>query len=82
MEFGDSYRMFVNWWANVVEPTDVKLYIGTPVYRINEWNDERAISKQMYYNGTTSELVAKSTVMSYTIIPVWRPVDSLPGEWA
>ncbi len=59
MEFGDSYRMFVNWWANVVEPTDVKLYIGTPVYRINEWNDERAISKQMYYNGTTSELVGK-----------------------
>lgn len=59
MEFGDSYRMFVNWWANVVAPTRVKLYIGTPVYRINEWNDERAISKQMLYNGTNSDLVGK-----------------------
>lgn len=59
MEFGDSYRQFIHWWADVVAPTRVKLYIGAPVYKIDDWNDERAITKQMNYIGTNSDLVGK-----------------------
>lgn len=59
MKYDDYYPTIVKWWANVCAPTKVKLYIGSAIYRLKEWNNERAIYDQIYKNGTDSNLVEK-----------------------
>ena len=45
-DFGSDYKEIVKWWANVVKKVDVKLYVGTAIYRVSEWQDGLAIKNQ------------------------------------
>ena len=45
-DFGSDYKEIVKWWANVVKKVDVKLYVGTAIYRVSEWQDGLAIKSQ------------------------------------
>lgn len=51
-----DYAKLVPWWANVVEGTDVQLYIGQADYKIATagqpaaWFDPNEMSKHLYFN--------------------------------
>ncbi len=32
-----DYDDINNWWSNVIEQTDCKLYVGTPLYQVDSW---------------------------------------------
>ncbi|MBE6930001.1 MAG: hypothetical protein E7463_06950 [Ruminococcaceae bacterium] len=58
-EFGHKaadYQTLVDWWADTVRGTDVKLYIGHAVYRIGDqsqssaWQSPEQLRRQLIYN--------------------------------
>lgn len=59
MKYDDFYPVVVNWWADVCAPTKVKLYIGSAIYRVSEWKNEKAIYDQVFRNGSDANLVGK-----------------------
>ena len=72
--FGDDYKEIVKWWANVVSKTDVKLYIGTAIYRVSEWKDGLVIDKQFDYNNSTEFL--KKNVSGFVLFSYRNLVSS------
>ncbi|MBQ2892016.1 MAG: family 10 glycosylhydrolase [Bacilli bacterium] len=54
--YGDDYKEIVNWWAKVVSKTNVKLYVGTAIYRAPEWQDGLVVQKQFDYLNSTEFL--------------------------
>ena len=45
-----DYNVLVDWWANEVKETDVKLYIGQAAYRVKSWKDPNELIDQVRYN--------------------------------
>ena len=56
------YSILVDWWAKQVEGTNVELYIGNAVYKINDstygdaWLNENEVINQIRYSRTISNV--------------------------
>lgn len=66
----DQYKIYANWWSNIVAKTDVKLYMGTALYRVgsDDWQNSSEMGKQLNYiytNTLTSKYVTGFTIFSY-----------------
>jgi len=57
-----DYEILVNWWSNVVNGTDVKLYTGNAAYKVgntsqsDSWANESEIIRQLEMNNKISEV--------------------------
>lgn len=66
--FGDEYKEVASWWSKEVKNTKVKLYIGTPLYRVPEWKDSQLIKNQfdyIYQTAITKQNVSGFVLFSY-----------------
>jgi len=47
-----EYNTLVNWWADEIKGTDVKLYIGQAAYKVGskDWKDPNELINQVKYN--------------------------------
>ena len=74
--YGEDYKEIVNWWAKVVSKTNVKLYIGTAIYRAPEWEDGLVVKKQFDYLNSTEFL--KQNVSGFVLFSYRNIVSSDP----
>lgn len=57
-----NYKTIVKWWNEVAKKSDVKLYIGVPVYRLDKkssskvWRKNATIKNQLVLNKTMAEV--------------------------
>lgn len=66
-----DYRAVVNWWANTVSQTNVKLYIGLAPYRYagdSPWKDPEIIQDQLLYN-SRNQNISGAVLFSYKNLP-------------
>ena len=52
--YGEEYQEIASWWSREVANKNVRLYIGTPLYRVSEFKDSQLITKQMNYIESTT----------------------------
>ena len=52
--YGEEYQEVASWWSREVANKNVRLYIGTPLYRVSEFKDSQLITKQMNYIESTT----------------------------
>ncbi len=65
---GEDYKTIVKWWSEVVSKVDVKLYIGTAIYRVSEWSNGGEIKQQFEFidsNPTVKKNVSGFVLFSY-----------------
>ena len=63
--FGDEYKEIASWWSKEVLNTSVKLYIGTPLYRVSEFKDSQLIKKQFDYIEQTT--ITRNNVSGFVL---------------
>lgn len=59
-----AYEKVLDWWKKVTEGSDVHLYIGQAVYRVNEWSDPEELANQVTYNRNFASAVGGSMFFS------------------
>jgi len=73
--FGNDYKEISLWWSKVVSTTKhVKLYIGTPLYRVTEFNDSELLKKQFEYNESVP--IIQRNVSGYVLFSYRNLVSS------
>jgi len=70
----ETYKTHVDWWSKIVAPTDVKLYIGTSLYKASDWKDYHEIKNQIEY--VNSQPTSRENVHGYSIYSYRNLVSS------
>ncbi len=65
-EMTSSYQEIVSWWSSAMKGSSVKLYIGTPLYQLDEWGDTLEINYQIRYNQSEKKRVDGYSLYDYT----------------
>lgn len=81
-----DYATLVEWWADVVRDTDVKLYVGHASYRCgNEntssaWHGTGELRRQLELNRSTEE-VSGSVHFRYKFFVDYAPLGTFVASW-
>ncbi len=67
-----SYGEIVKWWSDVVKNSPVKLYIGTALYQLGEWNAPSEVYYQIRYNQSSGFNVSGYSMYDYTSMTVGK----------
>ena len=66
--YGQDYKTIVKWWADVVKKVNVRLYIGTAIYQVPEWQDGLGVKNQLDWikaNPNVDHYVSGFVLFSY-----------------
>ncbi|NGP45299.1 family 10 glycosylhydrolase [Bacillaceae bacterium SIJ1] len=76
-----AYDVLVEWWANEVKGTDVKLYIGHAPYKIGTteagWSSATEIIDQLKLNESFNEVDGSIFFSSQYLLKPWNNMSSL-----